>query len=218
MSARKRMTLLVSSWRRTCSQESSPFPTDIVQHIIEYLKIAPFEWDPNRKGQWAVLLDNNRMIEHHGNWNAVISKSMLDAAKWRSAIWELTLIEIKKGDEYLMIGFVDSTAVDEVKLNGNYSLAGSDRPKECVLNIMGDSFSKKSGGITNQFDAKWKGSNCRNGDRVRLEFDFAAKKCTAYYNDNVVGDISESLPNQIHLAFTSPCDMKVATTKFEAVV
>merc|ERR1712113_1375760 len=93
------------------------------------------------------------------------------------------------------------------------------QPTECVLKIDRNYFAITSGGIEKYaFDDKWKGSECRDGDRIGFEFNFENSKCMVYYNDEVVGNLSESLPNQVHIAFTSPCKMTVATTKFKAAL
>ena len=113
-----------------------------------------------------------------------------------------------------MFGFVDSSAVDEVRMDDN--LGSSYKPKECAFWIRPIQFSsigKEKADI--KFDQKWKGADCKDGDRIRMTFDFVKKTCLVHYNDEVVGNISEKLPNQIYIV-ANPCiGMTMETTKFQ---
>merc|ERR1712032_879250 len=127
----KRLELILWYWIRESVIES-PISKEVVQLINEQVKIGTFEWDPNRKGQFIVLSDDNRAMEHHGNWDIVLSQNVLDGTKWRWAFFELTLQEINENDKYLKVGFVDSTIVDQMKYNGNHSMYFLGRqPKDC---------------------------------------------------------------------------------------
>ena len=53
------------------------------------------------------------------------------------------------------------------------------------------------------------------GDTFRLDFDFKAKKCTAFYNDKLVGLLANDLPQNIYFAAASYYEGTFETTLFE---
>merc|ERR1712083_911440 len=85
-----------------------------------------------------------------------------------------------------------------VRVDG--TLGQSSRPNECALYIDKYGFAKKEKGRDTNYDAKWKGADCKDGDRVMLTFNFVKKTCVVYYNGSVVGSLSENLPDQIYVA------------------
>merc|ERR1712176_781224 len=148
------------------------------------------------------------------SYRAVVSKTKLSGDEWTSVTWEVTW---KDGDDFwpnVTIGYVDGKAVDSVRLYDNYI---GDRPQECALGILSDGFYKLGEGNGTMFDEKWKGLNCRIGDRIRFAFDFEARRCTVYYNDELVGILSEALPDDIYLACCCGYKGHLQTTKFQAV-
>merc|ERR1712183_190185 len=116
----------------------------------------------------------------------------------------------------ISMGFADVNDVDKVEIDSwwNVKSGGS----FAYLYIHSDWFRRNEDGNGNntQFDAKWKGSNSKAGDRMILEFDFVNSKCTASYNGEVVGVLSDALPNQIYIGVVAMYDgLSFETTKLE---
>ena len=173
-----------------------------------------FEWNPLRKGAYIALSDDNKTMVNTGSkgWQPVISRNVLSADATSSVLWETTLID--DGQSGIQIGFVDISAVDDVKMS---AYCRDVFVLEIRMIIRTDDFCKRYQGKHIKFASKWKASICKKGDRVLLSFDFAEGICTVFYNDEKVGILSDSLPNQLHLVVSIyPRDVKLSCTKLEA--
>ena len=52
------------------------------------------------------------------------------------------------------------------------------------------------------------------GDRLRLHFDFTERKCSAFYNGDFLGVLSEDLPRKLYLA----ASLLYANSSFECTL
>merc|ERR1712176_881565 len=93
-------------------------PSEIVSFVTKNVELPKFEWDPLRKGRGITLMDNNKLMKRtrDGGHDTVVSKCSLSAKELSSASWEVTVRSITEGNESICIGFVDSSAVDQVRL------------------------------------------------------------------------------------------------------
>ena len=175
-----------------------------------------FEWDPSRTHNKVTLSNDNRTITFESplsnKWGTVISKHELCSETMSSVLWEVTLYDITSRINYFMLGFVDSGAVDQVR--GGWCFAQEARPKECAIGIYSHCFSQCANGKELNFDSKWKGSDCSNGNRILLEFDFVHYRCTVYYNEEYVGVISNTLPSRLYIVGNLSSSITLETTKF----
>ena len=183
--------------------------------------ILRFEWDPLLKREGLTLHNNNKDIEHGNDTSmrGVVSKSTLWAEHIVSAVWEVTLqnyLYVEYPWRTLQIGFVCGNAADMVRLDGA-NLGQSSRPKECALYIHSGNVRVRQNGKYTDFDAKWKGSKLKNGDRIMFMLDFVQGKCTVSFNDKIAGVLSEDLPNQIRLVANISGKMKLITSRFETM-
>ena len=201
-------------------------PDVLVAVVLRYYFESKLEWDPSRKYGDVQLLNNNETIKHtNNNWRTVVSKDMWSADKHETIKWETTVYDFNqgKGLEWLQLGFVDKSAVDDVRVH--YDLGNRDRPKECAFYIRKDYFFHHQNGIYTKFPGKWKGADCVEGDRVRLCFDFDSRTLVAYYNDvlsdendfKLIGTVSEELPREIYLVSNPSSPIRLETTKFEVI-
>jgi len=179
-----------------------------------------FVWDKERKREDVRLRNHSTTakLKKSDFWRAVVSKNVLDSDSMVAASWEVTLNDIRgdKGLDGLKLGFVDTNAVDDVRLGG-HSLGSPERPKECALYIYKHCLYKQAGDQCTTFDAKWKGTMCKDGDRVMLRFDFINGQCTVLYNDELVGVLADKLPFQFNLVANPYSAVTLDTTKFECV-
>merc|ERR1712083_905739 len=93
----------------------------------------------------------------------------------------------------------------------------SSRPKECALRINSAGFYKVEKGSKTQFHSKWSGKNCKNGSRIRLDFNFQNQKCSVFFNGQVVGDLSKAMPNQIQVIANTAYEMTLSATEFKCI-
>jgi len=189
-----------------------------VSFVTPIMAVTQFEWDPDRKhGDIALSNSNTKMKRKRmTSWRTAVTKQMLSGDTLSSVSWEAKILDVRDDKKIrMMIGFVDSTAVDGVRMD-TY-LGKKDRPKECVLYISTDSFAKYQRSSMSAFDSKWKGSKCNDEDRILMTFDFVNSRCTASYNGETIGVISESLPQSIYLAVSVGFNQSLETVKFECV-
>ena len=177
-------------------------------------KKVVFEWDPARKHGQIALMNDNKAFKMNDNkaWSTVISKNLLSGTSMTSASCEFTLSGITKGFRF-QAGFVDSSAVDAVRTDT--WMGASIRPKECVFQIDTSCFYYVLDSNFKKCDAKWKGSDCKDGDRIKLSFDFVETTCTVYYNDSIVGKLPKNVPNELYVAAVPWNPMTLETTKFK---
>ena len=128
-------------WLRTYLSNPNVSPDDFVDIVKRYY-FTQFEWDPDRKHESIALENDNKRMRHSRVGDAVaISKNELSSKEMDGVHVEFTVE--KSGTRFgglnaLMLGFVDSTAVDDVRL-GTY-LGQAERPKECVFYIFSSYF------------------------------------------------------------------------------
>lgn len=103
-----------------------------------------------------------------------------------------------------------------MRLSG-HALGSPERPKECALYIYKYCLYKQVGKTTTKMDTGMKGSLCRNGDTVMLEFDFQTRTCSVLYNGEEIGTLSDSLPDQLYLVANPYSTVTLRTTRFEAI-
>lgn len=190
----RNVSVIFTCWLRTMTSGVSMSADLFVDLVLRYYFIK-FEWDPLCKHKEIALLDDNQTFHHTAyGWKTVVSKLLLSGDTLKSASMELTIDGVPEKWSSkplcLMIGFVDSSAVDDIRMNMNLGLEST---LKCA-------FLSETEGFGMCVDSKWKGDYAKNGDRIRLTFDFVNRTCLIFYNDERVGFISENLPNGLYVA------------------
>ena len=184
---------------------------------VEKLK---FEWDSSRMGSDVSLLHDNKTFiypKYDGSSRVVMSKNVLSADNYESVDWEVTIRDIDTVTSgSWQLGFVDSAGANSVTLKGAWS-GTSVKPYECVLFIKEQKFYKYYKSKYTDFDEKWKGKDCKMGDKILMRFNFKTKACTIFYNGQMVGVLSDVLPNNIHVLANVARRTSLCTTRFEAI-
>jgi len=177
---------------------------------------CPFEWNPARKSKKVELSSNNKKMRSKSDrdWVSVYSKQKLSAHTMKEVLWGVKINDIDS-TAHLMIGFVDSHQIDTVGVDDFVGYRG------CAFYIISaDNFQIYEDNQTKQvFDQKkLKASSCENGDTILMKFDFTKSTCTVSYNDEDVGVVSESIPQELYLGVSPyrPCSLE--TIQFEVSV
>ena len=209
---RKRKYQLIGKLIRNMVSSSD---SDLIS--FQTMDYGPYEWDSARKHSSITLSDNNRTLTSTANsWSTVVSKYKVSLQSIKSLEWEITIRDLTFGiycNGMMMLGFCESSAVQDVRMNK--CLGQSDRPAECTLLVDKRFFAKFEKDNLSKFDSKWKGSDCKSGDRVLLKFQGSV--CTVFWNEAKIGTLKKDLPAEIYLAACLPIPVTLETTKFVVI-
>ena len=175
----------------------------------------PFEWDPKRKPTKIVLSNDNLTASSpNSGWYSFVAKNELTASSMATVEWEVTIRKRPSNDAYLalMIGYLESERVGSFVRNVNL---GRDK-HECGLYVGGTNpFQKFAAKTFTKYDDKWKSNIIKIGDRLSLLFDFNLSKCTIYFNDTIVGLLTEQLPDALYPAMSVAYEHQFETTRWK---
>ena len=181
-------------------------------------KTWPFEWDPARTHEELKLskywqrftMTSTGWIKY--NNRSLCSRHPISADFASSVTWELTMKE--KGDDglYLLIGFIDGQHIDKFDKETMIGL----NENEVALEIWdGHSVKIKTNGKKKKTDFDGKIAS-KVGDCFRLNFNLISRECYAFYNEEPLGLVTESLPQEIYMACTlDRKDISFETTLFD---
>ena len=190
--------------------------------LFKTLNYVPplFEWDPTKTE--AIQFSNNNQkatnTDKYGNNQKFVSKTLLNGDDVSSVEWEITIRQKdERGPSYwaFAIGYMEEQAMSAI--NYNIWLGTAYAKNECSISM----FAKERWKIwinnkerLDQFDATWKSDICKVGDRLKLVMYFTNKKCNVYYNDQLVGLLTNQLPHKIYPAAVMRHRTSIETTKW----
>ena len=213
----KRIELLFFGYVREFQRDTPWFdvPQSLVLEVITFYERYSFEWDASRKGAGIVLSNGNKSACFNGSrWKTVLSKNLMRADQVSSVHWEVTLKQLPESNIVLMLGFVAEWGRNTVNLE---SYLG--QTADHALYIPGGNSQFKIHpklAHDHMFESKWNTTMCNVGDRIELRFDFDTKRCRLRYNSELVGLLTDKLPDGLYpaLAFYKFVPLAVETTKW----
>lgn len=187
-----------------------------LSHCIQFETphFPAFEWDPKRKPKKIVLSNHNLSASSpNSGWYSFVAKNELTASSMATVEWEVTIRKRPSNDAYLalMIGYMESVRVGSFVRTVNL---GRDK-HECGLYVGGTNpFQKFAAKTFTKYDEKWKSNMIKAGDRISLLFDFNLLKCTIYFNDKMIGLLTEQLPDALYPAMSVAYEHEFETTRW----
>lgn len=217
---RENAIILVAYWMRKLVSAEHMYAVDLMDIVLRYYPILDFKWDPMRTHSSIQLSDDNKTLKHTKDWNSAVavSETELSSECMKTVSLEFTLNDVGlRGIDYLLFGYVDSMACDQVHLED--WLCMKRKPHEKGFCILARNFCKVYLSENTPFTTPLKGADCKDGDRVMLEFDFGQSKCTILFNDEEIGILPGTLPCDVHVVANvcSPA-ITLEVSKFEVSI
>ena len=184
--------------------------------ILRREREEQFEWNPSTKHDAIVLSKNNKAATPSTAraWYKCIGKNLLSSQKYKKVIWELTITEREEEDRkwFCSMGYVAQQELPQMEYETPIGAARN----ECGLRLRNTLPLLK---IHNDSDSypwhkKLKSNIIKRGDRLKLCFDYIARQCRLYLNDQEVGILTNNLPDNIYPAVSLCYRNRVETTSF----
>ena len=218
MSLQEKVGVVVSYLLRTTlwNGDGNLYPNDLIDLVVAYYWIMPFEWDPHKiPGSISLSNHNKRFTRTKGGYrfSSLCSKNRIGCFKESdmSAVrWELTIKQkdsknaknrksksSKKNRKESMnqfqftMGYVDADYLHKWHGgNGEVNLYVTDGGYPMI------DTTRSAMGSLHCIHQRWR-FKIQQGDRFRLDFNFRKSKCTAFYNDELLVVVSKDLPRSV---------------------
>eukprot|EP01083_Nonionella_stella_P093499 262057_1 len=187
---------------------------------FQTINYPPFEWNPQTKHKSIVLSKNNTAANTTDSKcvsRKVVAKNSISGDKLSKMHWEVTIIKRQENNDNwgIAIGYVAKQAMTQL----DYTKWVGASPNECGLDVYTTARLGKFDNASHKadvFDKKWQAKNVKTGDRIGLIFNFVNHQCVAHINDELIGTLTENLPNDIYPAVSFYYQQAIQTTKWLA--
>ena len=181
---------------------------------INRMTMSDFEWDRIASQAQGIHFSRNKTVSmgKRGSWGSAIAKNVLHAGRMLGVHWEVMLVE---RDDYLsiMIGYLDA--------RDQHQMTGLGLVRKCTT-LFADGCNDVFLRYNNDKKTKLKDigvkAKCRGvRDRFELHFDFVKRVCSAFYNGQPLGAISDDVPDAVVPMVSIYHMQSLRTTKFEII-
>lgn len=205
---------IATHWMRSMISHPNVSLHFLLDLILKYYFIPRFEWDPHRTSEFVKLSNGGtRFTSTQHIWQSVCSLNAISAKDFSIVSWELTL-KLKPFRTWIVMGYIDSEYISEFDA---WKRIGKTQNQLGMSVFDGGPAGIYTNDNMTRAPSEFK-IDTKVGDRIRLEFDFKAKKCNAFYNDEEIGLLTDHLPHQIYLAVSVYGSMASRVISFETTL
>merc|ERR1711879_612780 len=163
------------------------------------------------------LWDGNQTVTHNSydGWRSIYSKNMISTGTMSSLVlkWEISL-KGKSSNGAITMGIMDGKHIRKANI-ANFIGSQQHQMGIMIAKSIG-AHRYTNGDLSGRIRSN--GVKWNIGDRLRLDFDLAGRRCTVFLNDQFVGILTDDLPDTFYLAMSAKWkDTKLETTMFEFV-
>ena len=191
---------------------------ELMEIVLKYYPfILAFEWDADRCHSELTLSNGNKSVQSDSDsWNkTVYSKNIISTETISRLNWEITMdrkggtqVGLKKFGRMYM-GIIDAKHIDSAKngvSTGENHILLDINDKEEPGKFIDGAYDKMSAD-----KVQWE-----KDDRVRLDFDCKEGVCNAFLNDQLLGKLTDDLPETFICAISLDSEnTRMETTLFD---
>jgi len=218
LESKQRAIMVKEHWKNWMGSEGKEALAEDIREIVFKYYAGTFEWDKSRcHSDWKVTNGNKTITKTlDTGCRSVFSKNMVNNKTMDRAIWEITLKGKKAGP--VLVGMVNAPYIESV--DPGKSLLS--QYHTVAIEIADNKSAYCHIGATIEYGKV----NWNIGDRLKLDFDLTARRCTLFSNDRLLGTVDDDLlsyyddakvlPDSFFFALSSECPgIEVETTLFE---
>lgn len=186
----EKVRIICEHWLRTMILDRNSWPVELASEVLKYY-FYRFQWDTVWRSKGIEVAEDGKSLTmiaydyQFNRWKSVLSQELFSKDTTSILRWEVTVKKLGSQWAGFKMGFVDNQRSNSVH---------------------GKDFYVKNWGVPRIYcqgkqviiHENWEFA-ITAGDKFKLYFDFYAKECHAYCNDEYVGMITNELPPKIYL-------------------